>query len=892
MSGLRAFIARLLAALDRDRCTHDLDDEVRAHLEMQAEEDARRGMTLDEARAAAQQRFGRVEPMRNDYRDPRSRLSLESILRDIRYSARLLQRSPGFAVMALLTLSIGIGATTAVFSLVNRAVLRPLPVDRPHELVALNNAGRRGIWPMLSYPNYVDYRDRNGVFAGLLAYRFAPIAVSSNGVNERLWGYLVSGNYFELLGVRPAVGRTITPREDEERGAHPVAVISYRFWQRRFGGDPGAIGRTLIVNGQTYTVVGVAPRGFFGTEVVAAPDLWFPLGMQAAIESNDRWLDDRRAENLFVIGRLAPSVRRPQAAAALDGIAAQLALEFPDVNEGTRVVLSPPGLVGAAMRGPVLGFTALLLIVAGLVLLVACVNLASLLLARAVDRRREVAIRLSIGAGRAALVRQLLVESLMLSSAAGAAGLVLAWWLMRAASAVRLPVDLPLVLDLPLDGRVLVFNVVLSIVTAAMFGLLPALQATKADLAAVLKDSASPIEPHTVAWRNTLIVVQVAASLVLLAGAGLMWRALGQTRTMALGFSTDGLLEVSFDLRLQGYTPAQGRQMQLRLLDAIQGLPGITNAALADPVPVDLHFSRARINAEGTLPERDDRATSAYMGRVTPGYFQTMRTRLEEGRDFTDLDHRGSTPVVIVNRSLARRLWPGQNALGRRLQLGGQTQFAAEGRPFEIVGIVEDGKYASFNDEGAMAVYRPLRQAYSASTTVVARTGGNVAAAIALVRAAVRDMDPNMPIASARTFDERLSVPLLPARVAALALASFGALALVLAAIGLYGVMSYSVSSRTHEIGVRMALGAEGSHVLRMVLGEGTRLVGIGIVAGVGVAALVTRLMRAILFGISPTDPLTYVTVTAVLFLVALLACWLPARRALRTDPLDALRST
>jgi putative ABC transport system permease protein len=895
MTALRAFAARLLATLGIDRGA-DLDEEVRAHIEMQAQEYERGGMPPDAARAAAVQRFGPVEQMKNAYRDRRVLPSIEAILRDVRYSARFLRRSPGFALMALLTLAIGIGATTAVFSLVNRALLQPLPVDRPHEMVSLNNSGSRGRLNLFSYPNYADLRDRAGVVASLIAYRITPIAASSNGVNERLWAYLVSGNYFDVLGVRPAVGRAISQADDAQRGASPVTVISFRFWQQRFGGDPGAIGQTVVVNGRQYIIIGVAPRGFFGTEVAAAPDFWFPLAMQPVVENGAPRIDDRRVDTVFVLGRLAPGVGRAQATAALDGVAAGLAREFPDVNEAMRVILSPPGLFGGAMRGPLLGFTGLLLVIAGLVLLLACVNLANLLLARAVDRRHEVAVRLSIGAGRLALIRQLLIESLMLSSAAGAAGLMLAWWLMRTVGATRLPVDIPIVLNLPLDGRVLLFSVVLSIVTAVMFGLVPALQATKVDLAGVLKDSASSNGRQSVGWRNALIVVQVAVSLVLLTGAGLMWRALGRTQTMALGFSTKGALEVSFDLRLQGYAPAQGREIQRRLLDSVRALPGISHAALADVVPIDLHFSRVRVSAEGSSAERDDRTPVAVMSRVTPGYFRTMGTRLEEGRDFTDFDNQGGALVAIVNRSLASRFWPGESALGRRLRLSGTAEFTPPGREqlrpfiFQIVGVVEDGKYGSFNDNGALAVFRSLAQAYSGSTSVVARTNGDIGAAIAAVRGAVNALDPNMPIGSARSFEERLSVPLLPARITALALASFGAVALVLAAIGLYGVMSYSVSSRTHEIGVRMTLGAQPADVLRLVFGQGSRLIAIGVIAGVGLAVLVTRLMRVLLFGISPTDPVTYAIVVIGLSAVALLACWIPAQRALKTDPVEALR--
>jgi predicted permease len=824
--------------------------------------------------------------MKSRYRDLRSVPSLEVLVRDVRYSARLLRRSPGFALMAFLTLAIGIGATTAVFSLVNRALISPLPVERPGELLSVTNASSRGMLPMFSYPNYADLRDRSGVFSSLVGYRFAPISVSTNGVNERLWGYMVSGNYFQALGVRPAAGRMLSPADDRAPNAHPVAVVSYRFWQQRFGSDPAAIGRSVLVNGRSYTVVGVAAQGFFGTEVVAAPDLWFPLAMQPALENGRSLLDDRRAEMVLVIGRPAQGVPRAQVAAVLERVSADLAREFPDINKGIRIVLVPPGLVGGMMRGPIIGFLGLLLGIAGLVLLLACVNLANLLLARAIDRRREVAVRLSIGAGRAALVRQLLVESLMLSITAGTAGLVLAWWLMRLASTIRLPVDIPFVLDLPLDTRVLVFNLALSLLTAVFFGLVPALQATKADLATVLKDSAASGTRQSAAWRNGLIIVQVAISLVLLTGAGLMWRALGHTSTMILGFDPKGAVEVSFDLRLQGYTPEQGREMQLRLLDNLRAIPGLTSAALTDMAPIDLHYSRARVYAEGMTVERDTRAPSAYLSRVTPGYFEMMRTRLEGGRDFSDQDDADTRAVAIVSRSLARRLWPGQEAIGRRLRVG-----RADAPLLEIVGIVSDSKHSSFNDDKASAVYRPLRQSYSGTTSALARTTGSTATAIASLRGAVRDLDPNMPIAWAHTFDERLAIPLLPARITAMALASFGVLALVLAAIGLYGVMSYSVSSRTHEIGVRMALGAQRRDVVRMVLGEGGRLVAFGLAIGLAGAALVTRLMTALLFGVSPTDPATYAAVVLTLSGVALIACWIPTKRAVRTDPLNALRT-
>jgi predicted permease len=470
---------------------------------------------------------------------------------------------------------------------------------------------------------------------------------------------------------------------------------------------------------------------------------------------------------------------------------------------------------------------------------------------------------------------------------------------MRAAAGLRLPIDLPLVLDLPLDGRVLSFNVALSFAAAVLFGLVPALQATKANLTDVLKESASANQTRGVAWRNGLIVAQVAVSLVLLTGAGLMWRALAQAQDMALGFTPRGAVEATFDLRLQGYTPEQGRELQRRLLDAVRGLPGVTDAALADILPIDLHFSRTSVYSEAMLAQRDVRAPRVYSSVISPGYFQTMRTPLREGRDFSERDDEASVPVAIVNRSLANRLWPGSNAVGRRVRVGSVSAWPlanlAGGQrarnDLEIVGVVQDGKYASFGDDGAPAIYRPLRQAYSGTTSIVARTDGDVGTAVAAVRGAVRSIDPNMPLASARSLDERLSIPLLPARVAAMALASFGALALVLAAVGLYGIMSYSVSSRTHEIGIRVALGAKPRDVMRLILGEGGRLIAVGIVAGVVLALIGTRLLKALLFGVSAADPATYLAVVVVLAAVALVACWIPARRALKADPLEALRA-
>ena len=885
MSALRALLARLRGTLRRGALDDQLDEEIRAHLEMQAAEYVRHGLAPEEARLAALRRFGGVAQIKEEYRDRRGVPLVESLARDLRYSLRLLGRTPGFAAIAILTLSIGIGATTAIFTVLNRAFLQTLPVAQPDRIVALNNTAPNRVLPLFSYANYADIRERTRAFSGLIAYRYAPLSVSHDGVNERLWGFIVTGNYFDVLGVRPALGRLIAASDDRTPGAHPVAVVSYRYWQQRLGGSPGVVGRTILANGRAYTIIGVAPQGFFGTDVVSAPELWFPMAMLPVIETGPDWLDDRGREILFVLGRLRDGVSHAQAQADVTAIGLRLEQEHPD-NRGKRIELSTPGLFGNAVRGPIIGFAGLLLLIAALVLLLACTNLVNLLLARAADRRREMAVRLSLGAGRLPLVRQLLTESVLLSAAAGVVGLLLARWLVDLAGRVELPIDVPFVIDLPIDRRVLTFNIALSALTGILFGLVPALQATKADLITALKDGGTAAPRHESTWKKGLIVVQVAVSLVLLITGGLMLRGLARAETIPLGFTPERAAEVSFDLRLQGHEPSTWPGLQRRLLESLRALPGVRHAALADIIPVDLHFARARVYAVGAVPERSGRAPLAFTSRVTPGYFQAMDTRLEAGRDFTRFDTAETTPVAIVSRGFARRIWPGQDPIGRTFRLNDPG-----GQPLQVVGIAADAKYAGLNEQGAPMVYRPLWQTYSGSTTVVVRSDADLATLIPRVQAEVHRIDPNIPIASARALTARLALPLLPARMTALLLGVFGALALTLAAIGLYGVMSYMVASRTREIGVRIAMGARSADVLALVLRQGLTLTAFGLLAGVGGALLLTPLMRALLYGVSSRDGLTYASVVGVLGMVALIACLVPARRATRLDPVEALRA-
>jgi predicted permease len=589
-------------------------------------------------------------------------------------------------------------------------------------------------------------------------------------------------------------------------------------------------------------------------------------------------------ENIFIQGRLKPGVSMAQAQSALNSIALQLEREHPDVNEGKRITVAPAGLMGGRWRGPVLGFTGLLMGVVGLVLVLACANLANLLLARGAERRREIAVRLALGAGRFRLIRQLLTESVILAVVGGALGLLLAFWLVDLMVALKPPVDVPLSIDLHIDFRVLIFTCLISLVTGVLFGLLPAMQATKTDLVTGLKDEMAAGGHRRSRLKSGLIVFQVALSLALLICGGLMLRALQRAQTVKLGFDPQNAIEVSFDLRLQGYSEGGGREFQKRLLERVRALPGVREAGIADLVPVDLHFGRSPVFIEGQAPKRITTAPRAMTNRVSPGYLGAMSTRLTRGRDFVEQDNENATRVAIINETFARRFWPGEDPIGKRFSVGG-----SDAPKLQVIGVTEDGKYAGLNETPMPFVYRPLWQSYTGTTNLIVRSETESQRLIATVRGELRQLDPNLPVSS-KTMIEHMSLPLLPTRVAASALGSFGLLALALAGIGLYGVMSYSVTNRTREIGVRMALGARRRDVLNLIVSQGMKLTLIGVAIGLAASLALTRLMKSVLLGVSATDPLTFVVIALLLTGVALLACYVPARRAMRVDPMIALR--
>lgn len=812
---------------------------------------------------------------------------METLLQDVRFGIRRLLKSPAFSLVAIMSLALGIGANTAIFSLVNMILFRPLPVAEPERVVTVAPIRGNDAMAAHSYPNYRDLRDRNEVLSGLLAYRFAPMSLSRNNNSEKVWGYLVSGNYFDVLGVKPVLGRTFLPEEDNTRLSHPVAVISHSLWQARFGGDRSIVDSDIFINGKKFKVIGVAPAGFSGTEFIYSPEVFVPFAMQRWIEPENDYLDRRSTDNLFLVGRLKDGVSHQQAEASLNMVAAQLAKEFPNENDGLHIQLVKPGFILPTIRNSVLGISAALMGLVALVLLIACTNLANLLLARATERSKEIAIRLSIGASRARIVRQLLTESVLLALVGGLAGVLMAGWIIDLVMGLKPPADIPIMLELHVDWRVLVFSMVVAVVTGIVFGLVPALQATKPDLVPALKDVVSQSGVRRSWLRSSLVVVQIAVSLLLLVAAGLTLRALQQLRSLNPGFSTENAVLMNFDLSLQGYQTEPGNQLRKQLLNRIEALPGVQSASVTDFMPLSMNYNGTSIYIEGASEERGSNVPNAMNSSVGLKYFESVGTQILAGRDLNELDQEGKTRSVVVNETFARKHFPGgnpiENALGKRFRT------RVDGDFWEIVGVAKDGKYWSLGEDARSFVWFPLGNQLAFNTLVV-RTKAKPETMIAAIRNEFQNLDPNLPVTGIKTLAEHMNLSLFPARAVAAMLAAFGLLALTLAAIGIYGVMSYSVAQRTREVGIRMALGAQRSDVLKMVLRQGMKLAAIGMAIGLTAAFVLTRLLANLLYGVSSTDAVAFVGVTLALGLVVMIACLIPASRAAKVDPMIALR--
>ena len=804
---------------------------------------------------------------------------------NLTFAFRRLRASPGFTAAAIVTLALGIGANTTIFSLVNAVVFRPFGVEHQDQLVSLNIRSTKAQFPTLSYLDYKDYRDRNTVLSGLAMYRFAAMNVSRTGIgNVRLWGYEVTGNYFDVLGVQAIRGRVLHTADDVKKGGHPLAVISYSCWQSRFGGDPDIAGKSVKIGGLDYTIVGVTPPAFIGTELIYTPEIFVPMAMAEQIEQS-KWMDDRGDQNGLVVGRLKPGVSLKSAQAALNTIATQLGREYPKDDAGVTIVLSPPGMAGSFLRGAITGFAAVLMVVAGMVLLIACVNLASLLLARATDRRKETAIRLALGASRGQLLGQLLAESLMLSLAGGASGILLANWLNDLVNVWRPPVDIPVIPHVAMDARVLLFTAVVSVFTGILFGLAPALQSTRAGLLGAIKNDAPSERFRRLNLRDVLVTTQVALSVVLLIGSILVVRSLQHALSLNLGFDPQHAAVLSYDFAAQGYDEERGRQFERRLLDKVRSLPGIEAAGVIDGLPLTLNISNSGVFLEGKPEPRAADVPTANMYFVTPGYLQAMGTRLVAGRDLDQRDTKDAAPVALVNEAFVRQLLPGEDPIGKRFR------HRTTGKWIQIAGVVEDGKYRSLGETPSPTIFEPIVQNWSPQQTLVARSLLPESETVRLLRRSVTELDPSLTVFGDGSLVSALGLALFPAKLVAVVLASFGLLAVVLAATGVYGIMAHAVSRRTREIGIRMALGAAPSQVARVVLARTARLLAVGIALGFALAFATGKFFGQILYGISAHDPLTYLCAVALMAAVAFIACWAPARRAIQTDPLKALRA-
>ena len=882
----------------RRRYEDDLEKELRFHLEAHTADLIARGISPDEARRRARLELGGPEQVKERCRDVRPTRWLADLLQDVRYGVRVLAKRPGFTAVAALALGLGIGVNTAILGAVNGFVLRPLPVEKPEELLSpyWGKKTDANVWGEISYANYVDLRDRNRSFHDLCAFRDVSAAIGSGESRdgeraEVVWGELVTGNFFDVLGVDPMLGRAFLPEEDRTPNTHPVVVLSHSLWEQRFASDPGVVGKTVYLNGAPFAVVGVMPESFLGSRFYLREAFWAPVMMAERFGRRADWQTERGYTQFNVYGRLKPGVTMAQAEADLNAIVDELARRYPDELADTKVQLVTELDARYEDATQLLKYAGFLAVcVSALVLLLACANVANLMLARAATRAREIGIRMAIGAGRGRVVRQLLTESVLLALLGGALGWALAQWGAGVLRATAPPVPYPLALDFAPDGYVLKWMLAICLSTGVVFGLAPALLASRTDLVGVIKGAVAEAPRQRRRWslRGALVVAQVTISIVVLICAGLFIRSLGQARQTDPGFRTDGMVTMMINPGLLGYDDEATLRFYPELLRRLEAQPGVRAAALVNEMPLMVgRVTRGPVVREGEADPPPNQGVATDCSYVTPGYFETLQTPLVAGRDLAERDDAGAPPVVVVNQEFARRFFGDEaSAVGRRFRF-------EQGSPLmEIAGVARDGRYRSLYEEPQPHVFLPVYQHPRRAMTLVvgAHSAGDLGPVTESVRREIARIDPRLPVVGVMTADENLSMAYWGPRVAAGIATAFGVLALVLATMGLYSVMTYAVSQRTREIGVRMALGATVRDVLRMVLGQGLRTAAVGIALGLAGALALTRLLSSLLLGVGTTDALTFVGVPVLLIAVAFLACYVPARRATRVDPLVALR--
>jgi predicted permease len=808
-------------------------------------------------------------------------------IQDLQYAWRMVIKRPGLSAVAVFSLGIAIGANTAIFSFINGILLRPLPVAHSESLVRVYSTFSSGFrWGSISYPNFRDFAEQNTIFSGLAAERPEPLILSHAAGEERILGSLASGNYFSLLGVRAVLGRTFSPNEDRTPGGNPLAVVSYGFWQGHLGGNSAVLGSTLTLNGKKFTVLGVAPPGFAGLNVGFVPDLWIPLTMQRAAVPGPDLLTDRGDNWLFVTGRLKPGVHLPQAQTAMDTVATHLRELFPKQNEGVGVNLVPENdaAIFPPLREAFIAVSGLLQVVVALVLMVACANVAGLFLAQVTARRKEMGVRLALGASRRRLMTQLLSESMLIALLAGGLGLLLAIWVSHLARSFQPPSQTPIAFDLSVDGRVLAFTLLITVATGALFGLAPMLQSSRPDLVPALKAGSAPPGFRRSRLRNALLVLQVTVSFILLVGAGLFFHSLWNMRTAKPGFDAEKLLVASLNVGFNDYTPADGERFYQQLLDRVNTLPGAQSASLARFLPFDVLSNTQDVVRAGDAPPAGEGRPQLDFNVVSERYFQTMGISLLEGRDFSRQDNEHAPHVVIVNQALAHKYWPNESALGKQLWIGGNDTHT-------VVGVARDTKYRSLEEKPSLYLYLPLYQNYQPALTLHLRAVGQPAGLASVVRREVAAENDRLALFDVKLMSEQIQGALLPARLASGLLAGMGGLALLLVMVGLYASTSYALTQRTREIGIRMSLGAQLGQVVELLVREGLILTGAGLVLGLLAAFALSRFAGSLLYNVNALDLPTFAAATVLLLGVGFLANLLPARRAARIQPNLAMRA-
>ena len=803
------------------------------------------------------------------------------LLKDLNYGMRMLAKTPGFTLVAVLSLALGIGANTTVFTLLDAIMLRSLPIENPERMVDIATLipGNEPHYDY-SYPAYSALRDGNQTLSGIVAYSDTNLGLTAGDQTERIRGEIVSANYFSVLGLHPVMGSAFAP-DDERPGAQRVAVISEALWHRRLASDPAVVGKTITLNGRTFSIVGVTPKRFAGLRRGLQTDVWIALPHMADFEGNPKLMSSPNLSWLSLAGKLKPGVTIEQAQSQITSL-------LPGVSEGARqdgnwrVVMTRAAGGNEAYVAELSRPLTMLLLAVALILSIACANVAGLLLARARVRGKEIGIRLALGASRLRIVRQLLTESLLLALAAGVLGLLMAVWTSGLASGLLTSEGVELAIDVSPNIRVLLFTLVISVLTVLLFGIVPALRASKLDLVPILKDSnATPASRRGPSLHSVLVVTQVTLSLVLLAGAGLFLRSFWKLQSIEKGFTGENVQAMSLNMELQGYDASRGKTFYPAALESLSSLPGIQSASLASALPVTAGGTRIQLDANATRPSVNEEISMDIVS-VSPRFFETMGLPLLRGRDFRHVDTEKSASVMIVNETMAKKFWPGIDPVGQTFYDGDST--------YEVVGLARDTKYRNLREPPRMTFYLPLAQFYRPSMNLLMRTTGEPSQVVPAIRARLHTIEPSLTVFNIRTLQEHVGRSLYVERMESLLLTVFGILALTLTAIGIYGVIAYSVAQRTREVGIRMALGAQKKDVLKMILTQGLWLVIWGAVIGLVACYWLSRLVASQLYGVSAYDPLTLMSTVVVLIAVALVAAYLPARRATKVDPLVALR--